>query len=322
MSTPRITIVGTGFIGGSIGLALKKAKIEAEIVGHDKENNIATRAQKRGAVDLTKWNLIDACEGAALIILAMPLAGIKQTLAAIKDYLAPGAIITDTAATKTPVMEWANELPDSVSFIGGNPVIKPGRVSGGGIENANADVLQGATYCLVSSLRAPASAIDTVANFATLIGAQPHFIDAAEHDGILAGVQHLPALLATALASGVMQNKSWRESARLAGADFRDATQLAPADEKAASDLFLAQRAELIQWTDVFIERLHALRQLLERNDAAGIEKMVEQIATERAKWLSGKLDEGAPAVEWQDVQFSPQRLFVGALADRGKKIK
>ncbi len=320
MPKARITIVGTGFIGGSIGLALKQAHVDAEIIGHDRDHGIAQRAQKRGAVDATKWNLIDACEGAAMIILAMPLAGIRQTLDAIQSHVAPGVLITDTASTKTPVMQWTENLPAHASFVGGNPVLKPTRARGQGIEAAAADAFQGATYCLVASARVAENALDAMANFAATLGAKPHFIDAAEHDGILVGVQHFPALVATALAAGVIQSQSWRESSRLASADWRDATQLAPADAQAASAQLLAHRADLVPWIDAFTARLGDWRELLARNDAAAIETMVEQIAHERAKWLAGKLDESAPSADYRAMQFSPQHFFLGGLAERGKK--
>ncbi len=320
MPKPRIAIIGTGFIGGSIGLALKKTQVDAEIVGHDKDHAIATRAQKRGAVDSAKWNLHDACDGAAMIILAMPLAGIKQTLDALKQHLPPGVIVTDTASTKVPVLQWANELPDQVFFVGGNLILKPTRARAQGIDAADAEALQGATYCLVAPPRPIGNALDSMSNFAAMLGAQPYFINADEHDGIITGVQHLPALLAAAFASSIIQSNSWRESGKLAGADFRDATDLAPDEGKAASDRFLAHRDDLIRWTDALIQRLQDVRGMIERGDAASIEKMVDDIAHARARWLSGNLEQTAPAVDWKDVQFSPQRMFLGSLGDRFRR--
>src|SRR5574341_923228 len=153
MPRSRVTIVGLGLIGGSMGLALKKSGIDLEIVGHDKDSSAANRAQKRGAVDTTKWNLIDACEGAGLIILAIPLDGIRDTLIALKPYLEPGVIVSDTATTKVPLIKWAAQLPEGVHLIGGDPVLKPSRAPGHGIDAADADLFQGATYCLTPVTR-------------------------------------------------------------------------------------------------------------------------------------------------------------------------
>src|SRR5512135_1823647 len=110
MAKPRITIVGLGRIGGSIGLALKQANADLEIIGHDKDSRTAGLAQKRGAVDKTEWNLLNACDGAGLVVLALPLGAIRDTLKVLGNELQPGVIVTDTATTKTPVLEWAGAL--------------------------------------------------------------------------------------------------------------------------------------------------------------------------------------------------------------------
>ena len=96
MSKPRITIVGLGLIGGSIGLALRQAGNDYEVVGHDREHTVASKAHKLGALSKTEWNLISACEGADLIIIATPVMAIKETLTAIAPYLKPGCLITTT----------------------------------------------------------------------------------------------------------------------------------------------------------------------------------------------------------------------------------
>ena len=122
----RTTIVGLGLVGSSIGLALKGTGAEFEIVGHDKDGNAAKRAYKSGCVDRTEWNLINACDGADLIVISTPLAGVESTLAAIAQDLKAGAVVTDTARLKVPVLNWAREsLPDTVHFVGGHPIYAP-----------------------------------------------------------------------------------------------------------------------------------------------------------------------------------------------------
>jgi prephenate dehydrogenase len=320
MPKSRVAIIGLGQVGGSIGLALKKANLEIEIVGHDKDPGVSGKAQKRGAVDSTKWNLIDACDGAGLIILALPLDGIRATLDALKPHLVPGTLITDTATTKVPVLEWATSLPVGVHFVGGNPVIKPSRVTTEhGIEGASADFFQEATYCLVAAPAASGEAIDTMANWASALGAKPYFIDAAEHDGLMAGVQHLPTLLAATLASVTMQSTGWRELAKLASSDFRTATEIVPVDDKSAREQVLAHRDDILRWMDLVADRLQSVREMLEKQDAAGLEAMFKTIAVERAKWLAGAVEEKSQ-VDWDSTKMSPARLFLGGLADAGKK--
>lgn len=324
MAKLRIAIIGLGLIGGSIGLALKKSKLDLEVIGHDKDLGVAGRAVKRGAVDKTEWNLISACERASLIVLAMPLDGIRDTLAALRSHLTPGTLITDTAMTKVPVLQWASELPSSVEFVGGNPIINPKReISGQGIDAADATLLQDATYCLVPSVSASAQAIDVMSGFVNVLGAKPYFIEAAEHDGLMAGVHHLPALLATAYASSIVTEQGWIERSKVAGATFRATMDLVPTDKQAASLQFLAHREDLMRWIDQSIVKLRELRAWLATENTDALGALVQTIADERAKWQSGQLDRGAlPAPDMTQVSGSFERLFLGGLSDRMKRAK
>ena len=158
---PRIAIIGTGLVGTSIGLGLKKAKLGYEIVGHDKDSGAASKAKQRGALDKTDWNLINAIDGAGLVILALPTAAIKPTLEAIAPHLGAGCVVTDTADIKQPVMDWARALlPPSVSFIGGHPLIDH---EASGPAAASADLFTGATYCIIPAAGATPSAEGLVA---------------------------------------------------------------------------------------------------------------------------------------------------------------
>lgn len=323
MAKTRIAIIGLGRIGGSIGLALKNAKLDLEIVGHDKDLGAAGRAQKRGAVDKTDWNLIGACDGAGMIVLALPLDAIKETLAALKPYIQPGVIVTDTATTKAPVLEWASDLPQGVHFIGGHPILKWDRPANlHGVANADATLFQDATYCITPAVSADASAIDSVSNFIKLLGAKPYFMDAAEHDGLSAGMQHLPALLATALASSTTASQGWRELGRLASADFRAATDLMPQQEKLANEQFMAHRADLMRWVDSLIAELRDLRDILEREDAGALQARVKAAIEKRDQWLNGKLEDAGAQMQFDSVGSSAAHMLLGSLADRTPKRK
>lgn len=324
MAKSRITIVGLGLIGGSIGLSLKSSKAEIEIVGHDKNSGVAGRAVKRGAVDKTDWNLIGACEGAGLIVLALPLDGVKETLAALKQYAQPGVIITDTAATKAPVLEWAKELPQGVHFVGGHPVLKPDHiVNGYGIDAADAKLFEGATYCLTPSTNAASSSLDVLTNFAAMLGAKAYFIDAAEHDGLAASVEQFPMLMATALAAITMQSSAWRELGKLASNDLRVMTEIIPGDSKTAREQFLAHRTDLVRLIDTMTDKLKELRGMCQREDAAALEALVDSIGDKRDQWLAGQLDQSdLPQVNADTIQSSTARMFLGGLADRPAKRK
>src|SRR3989442_6828006 len=100
----RMTIVGLGLIGGSLGLALKEADRGLEIVGHNRSHEAAGRAKKLGAVDRAEWNLPRALEGAGIVVLAVAPAAMEKVMAEVAPSLEPGAIVTDVASTKVDVL--------------------------------------------------------------------------------------------------------------------------------------------------------------------------------------------------------------------------
>jgi prephenate dehydrogenase len=289
MSDFTITIIGAGVIGASIGLALKQQPDPPRLLVHDKELALAQQAVKMGAFDKAEWNLINACDPANLIILAIPVSGVRATLAALASELAPGVVITDTCVSKQPVMAWADELlPDHVHFVGGNPIVHP---QGAGLKHASAHLFQGATYCLTPAPTAAEKAVELLDNLATLLGASPFFIDPVEHDGMVASVEHLPRLLSVAMVRTLTGQNAWRETRKLAGGVFQQVSSGAEGDPDSLKDDFLENRTALMTWLDRYTAELNRLRDRLAAapTDAESAEQLaqaIDQAVVERRNWL------------------------------------
>ncbi len=287
----RIAIIGLGLIGGSMGLALRRAEEGFEVVGFARRPEVASRALELGAVDRTEGSLISAVKGADVVLMATPAMAMKEILAEIGVSLREGSIVTDTASTKDKVMVWAEEtLPPSVSFIGGHPMA--GKETSG-IETADGDLFQGCTYCLIAGSGAAKEARDTVAGLVRQIGANPLFIDASEHDSLVAGISHLPLLISVALITATTKSPSWPEMARLAASGFRDLTRLASGDPRMSRDICLTNRDPILHWIDDYIEEMRALRCLVSeggvKGDGGESEKLEEafiRAREEREGWL------------------------------------
>jgi prephenate dehydrogenase len=324
MSKPRITIVGLGLIGGSIGLALRQTGDDYEVVGHDREHTVASKARKQGAVSKTEWNLISACEEADLVIIATPVMAVKETLTAITSYLKPGCLITDTASIKGPVMAWAKEiLPETVNFVGGNPIISQGlsqeTVATGslltGIEGARADLFQGGLYCLTPSPEAAPQAVQLATDLVHLLEARPFFLDAAEHDGLVAGVDHLPFILSAALLGTTITSPAWREIRKLAGDAFQSATLFSSGDAATYRDACLTNGENIVRWIDACLARLKELRAIITAQEAEKLEKTFEEAMSAREKWLRDKAEgrwELAEEISASVPQQSLLRRFIG----------
>jgi len=283
MAPLRVSIVGLGMIGGSIGLALRKAEPELEVIGHDREPAVAREARKRGAVHRTEWNLISACEGADIIVLATPVTAIKEILSAVAPYLKEGCLVTDTANVKGQVMRWADEiLPPTVNFVGGDPIILK---EGTGIEKAEALLFQDALYCLVPSPRASPEAVQVATALVRLLGARPYFIDAAEHDGLMAAVEHLPLILSTVLMRITTNAPAWKELRKLAGEAFQSATHFASYDAPSIRETCLINSENLLRWIDACLHDLQRMRALIAQGDAQGLEEAFEKALQARIRW-------------------------------------
>ncbi|HEM60723.1 MAG TPA: prephenate dehydrogenase/arogenate dehydrogenase family protein, partial [Chloroflexi bacterium] len=124
MSQPKLTIVGMGLIGRSLGLALRKSQPEFKIVGHDKDGVLARKAQDMGAVDKWERNLISAVEGSEMVVVATSVADVRDVFESSAPYLSQNCVVTDTSSVKGQIMLWAQELlPETVHFVGGHPLI-------------------------------------------------------------------------------------------------------------------------------------------------------------------------------------------------------
>ncbi|MCB0178557.1 MAG: prephenate dehydrogenase/arogenate dehydrogenase family protein [Anaerolineae bacterium] len=325
MSTFTITIVGAGVIGTSLGLALKQKSDSLRLVAHDKDLEHAKAAVKMGAFHKAEWNLINACDQADLIILAMPLSGIRFTLEAIAGDLKQNVVISDTTTSKTTVLAWADELlPKHAHYVGGHPLVHP---AGTGYQNARADLFRGKLYCLTPSSSANEQAVQLMADIVTLLDANPFFLDPAEHDGLTSATEHLPTLLSIALIRTLAQQKSWREQRKLAGQLFEQVTAGASGDPDSLRDGFLDNSLALSRWLEVLIAHLQQLQTLI----AAGHEsdealaQLIDQAVVERTNWLidveKGQFSDpelASPKVE--NPGFLQQMIGFGAFRRRGSE--
>lgn len=285
MSDFVVTIVGAGVIGTSLGLALKQVQDPPRLIAHDKDLAIAQAGVKKGAFDKAEWNLINATEKADLIVLAIPLSGIRSTLAALAPEIKQGMVITDTAHSKTPVLAWARELlPAHAHFIGGNPLVHP---AGLGQQHATAGLFRGRLYCLTPAPSAAEEAVQLLAGFVSLLGAEPFFLDAVEHDGLMTAVEHLPTVASVALLNTLQNQGSWREMRKLAGSVFEQSSLGATGEPEALKESLLANRDNLIHWLDAFMEQLRQLRLMLASEEPAEeLARLLEKVVTERENWL------------------------------------
>lgn len=321
----HVAIIGLGLIGTSAGLALHKYQEKVTVVGHDASPELAGKAKKAGAVDRTEWNLINAVAPADRVILALPLSEIRATLEAMKDELRPGCIVVDTADVKAPVMAWAAELlPPQVHFVGGHPIVLSDTLEPDG---ARANLFEGKLFCLTPGSATDGTAVQLAADVAEALGAKPFFLDAEEHDGLVAGVEHLPGLLAAALMSLTSRSAGWKDMRKLAANQFFASSLLVSRSGQEAAAGPLANREHAVHWLDAMVAELTWYRDQLAAGEGGEIAGRVDSGLAAGHSWLNatytgnwdadpGGLDQVPSAGQ------SLREMFFGRLRlpDRGKQ--
>ncbi|HMO59667.1 MAG TPA: prephenate dehydrogenase/arogenate dehydrogenase family protein [Roseiflexaceae bacterium] len=302
----QITIVGMGLIGTSIGMALRSAAEgqsplgKITVTGYDSQARHTADARGRLAIDREARTIEEAIRGAQLVIIATPVQAVEAILRQIAPLLAPGTVVTDVASTKAQVIEWARTiLPTTVDFIGGHPMA--GREKSGP-SAASPDLFQNAIYCITMAPQARPESLALIERMIDQIGAKLYLIDAAEHDAYVAGVSHLPFLLAAVLADVASRSPAWKEMMPLAASGFRDMTRLASGDAAMHRDICMTNREALTRWINEAITRLVDVREQLADQDESALLTFFEQAHGAREEWLTARPNLRPGEAEFESV--------------------
>ena len=290
----QITIIGTGQIGASIGLALGAYKDKFVRVGHDKDPRAASQAKALGAVDRVNNNLAGSVKDSEIVILALPLDQIQDTLKYIALDLKYDAVVMDTAPIKQEVMQWAKEsLPARCHYIGLVPVINPAYLDtpGSGVESAHDDLFKNGLMAIVSPQGVPSEAIKLATDFTQLLGAEHMFMDPMELDSMMSATYILPQLLAVALLNTSVDQPGWYEARKLTGHPYAAVTNALDnlEDEGSLALGAVAAHTHLERQIDRLVDYLTELRRKLSTPDADSLLKEIAQARLGRLKWLKDR---------------------------------
>jgi len=257
----RVTILGTGLIGGSFALAARGHLPGAKFTGWDRAE-VLSQAVARGAVDEAQEDLGAALRDAELVYLALPVVRTLDLLPEIARLAAPNALVTDACSTKAAVCRAAEQhFRGGARFLGGHPMA--GREQGG-IANADGQLFRGAKYALASAANDADARVQQFAALVTAMGAEPVWLDAETHDWAVAIISQLPQLAALALAR--VLNDETDETGLpvvLAGPGARDALRLAGSPYDIWRDITLTNRENLSRALDRLAQAVDHLRRNL-----------------------------------------------------------
>jgi prephenate dehydrogenase len=265
----RVTILGTGLIGGSFALALRKYTTGMHVTGWDRAE-VVREAQSLGAIDAGfSGELAPALEDADLIYIALPIGATLDLLPEVVRLAGPDALITDACSTKVRIIAAAvDHVPEDSEklFLGGHPMA--GKELSG-IASADAELFRNHTYALIEASSDQED--PRVAAFVKIlekIGARPLWLGAQQHDYAVGLASHLPQLAAVALGSFLYDHLDENGlPITLAGPGLRDSLRLAGSPYSTWRDIVLTNKEVLSAALDLFARKLDDLRERLASRD-------------------------------------------------------
>lgn len=276
----RIAVLGVGLIGGSIGLAAR-ARLDAEIAGYDRDPELLARAAERGAVDSTHESVDAACQRAEIVFCASPVAALPALAAEALQASPEGCAITDVGSVKREAIAALGTEP---RFIGGHPLAG---AETAGVENARADLFEGARWYLTPTPSTEGVIYDRVQRAIAEIGARPQAIDAEAHDRLMATVSHLPHVLANVLVAQAADALAGESDRPEVGPSFRDATRVAGANPPVWGDILTGNAEAVAIEVDAVAARLAEVAKLLRAGEREAV-----------ASWHAGAGDARRELVE------------------------
>jgi prephenate dehydrogenase len=289
----RVGIVGTGLVGASVGLALRRDQVAVR--GYDADPARAAAARDLGALDEVGPDLAAVAEDADLVVVAVPVGAIAELAVAALD--AGAAAVTDVGSVKAPIVDAveADRPALAARFVGGHPMAGSEQ---DGLEGADPDLFVGAPWVLTPTERTDPAAFTSVRRLIVGLGAEVIAVTPDDHDRLVAMVSHVPQLAATTLmdvaAAGGGEHATLL---RLAAGGFRDMTRIAAGDPGIWPDICVANREEIVAALDGYLEALREVRALVDRRDRDGLLDLLERARAARRRLPVGGAP-GEPLVE------------------------
>lgn len=260
--TSKAAIIGTGLMGGSLGLALHQARVFDRIIGYDVEKATARRALGRGAIAEIASGAAEAVEGADFVFIATPVEAIPGVFFEMVPVLAPGAVVTDLGSTKSGIIqEIAPKIPADAHFIGGHPIAGAEQE---GIDAAEPDLYRGCVWILTPTETTDPEAYGALVRILGLVGARILSLDPSRHDELVALTSHLPQLLSSALMRFAGRIAAEEGGPPLIGAGgFRDMTRIAASSPEMWVEILRTNREAVTAVLRRFEGSLRELREAI-----------------------------------------------------------
>ena len=284
MHWKKVTLIGVGLLGGSLGQALRRRRLAKSVTGFVRRATTARDCVRLGAVDEATLDLEKAVSGAELVVVCTPIAQMAPLVKSLCAFLKPGAIVTDVGSVKQGVVEDLSPLVEAAgaAFVGSHPMAGSEKT---GVRAAREDLFVDAICVVTPVARSNRGAVRKIAALWKSVGSRVLLLPPEVHDEMVSRSSHLPHVVAAQLSNLVLSPQNAKHQALLCANGFRDTTRIASGSPEMWRDIALANQENLLEAIDRFIGGLSEFKRGLKRRDAGSILRFFEQAKARRDKW-------------------------------------
>jgi len=280
----RVTLVGVGLLGGSLGLALRKRRLADCVTGYVRRAASVRECEKMGAVDVATRDLRVSVQDADLIVLCTPIAQMRPLVEQMLPAVKPGAIVTDVGSVKGTIVRDLESLVEKAGgyFVGSHPMAGAEKM---GVAAARADLFVDAVSVITPTRKTNEAAAARIAGLWKSVGARVLRLTPERHDELVSRSSHLPHVVAATLANLVLDPRWTEQQTELCANGFRDTTRVASGSPEMWRDIALANGKHLGRAVDLFIRDLEKVRRFIEQDDLSALNYFLVQAKSRRDRW-------------------------------------
>ena len=282
----KVTLIGVGLLGGSLGMALRERSLAKTVVGYVRRQTSIDECVRAGAVHSATRSLLEAVTDADLIVFCTPLGQMKELAEQLSPALKKDAIVTDVGSVKGSVTKDLEPIIKKAGghFVGSHPMAGSEKM---GVLAARADLFKDA-ICIVTT-KTPSQWSRRVEDLWKSVGGRPLRLTAAQHDEFVSRSSHLPHVVAAELVNYVLSPAHPKEQSAVCATGFRDTTRIASGSPEMWRDIALANRENLSRVLGVFIDDLKEFQHALDSQNVGAVEEFFLHAKERRDKWSQPK---------------------------------
>lgn len=286
MRWQKVTIIGVGLLGGSLGLALRRRRLADQVVGYVRRPSSIKESIKAGAVHHATMDLPEAITGADLIVLCTPLATMRSLFNQMLPHLRKGCVITDVGSAKVQVVKDLENAASNAGlhFVGSHPMAGSEQT---GVAAAMPDLFEGAVCVVTPTSHSNSKAVSQVIRLWKQVGGTVLQLSPEKHDRIVSRTSHVPYFTAVALARLVLNSTAPADQPKLCATGFRDCTRIASGSPEMWRDIAGANRRQIAHGLAILIRELRQTRALILDSKLGPLQLHLADVKVRRDAWRS-----------------------------------